>query len=342
MALAFADAPRIGFVGGADRQRVVIHHREVGLGGKPEQIEKLQAAARAVDLPVGQVVGGQGAQGSLAGRIEVHERAVVFQRQHGVIGVLRIQIGQLQARGQSLGVEAHRLFKGGDASRKVALGEGVAQLFPKQSPAAFGRRIVRRGQPWQQALKRGRDAGRLSRLFVGGAQVVQRRLVRRVVLEDLFQHIGGVGKVADFHLQLGHFSPAPGPLAGIFHSAGDPLRGGDGIAHGAVATLQVEQLFQQRDMGRDDRLHHRGSVEIGGARRVLVAQGQLQIPDLLEDLDLLLLIGGRLGHPAQRARRFELVAALDSEIGKRAQGLRVARGEAQGCFVQGRRALGAA
>ena len=91
------------------------------------------------------------------------------------------------------------------------------------------------------------------------------------------------------------------------------------------------------------RLHgfeHRRRLDVSRASRFLVAQGELKIADLLEDLHALVVVGRGLGHAAQGARGLQLVAAFDGQVGQRAQGLRVAWRKTQGRFVQGRGALG--
>jgi hypothetical protein len=80
------------------------------------------------------------------------KRAVVLQRQGRVVGVLRVQLGQLQARRQAFGVEEHGLLQGGDAGPEIAIRHGVPHLLPQRGPAALGRRIRGRGQAGQQSL----------------------------------------------------------------------------------------------------------------------------------------------------------------------------------------------
>ena len=77
---------------------------------------------------------------------------MVLQRERGVVGPLGVELGQVQARRQALGVHGDRLLQSGDRGVLIPAGDGVAELLPQGRAVVFRFPVRGRRQAGQELL----------------------------------------------------------------------------------------------------------------------------------------------------------------------------------------------
>ena len=245
------------------------------------------------------------------------------------------RIGQGLAGRQVVGIEGDHQLEGFDGGAGIARAHQLAMAQPQPSTTGAGvglgtgRRQVGEhpGQTLGERVARRQPIGQVAKRRQGG-------FVLGIFGERLLEQVRRLPHVPALGHQQGCVAPPPGALPRVLHEIDQRQREASRALGIACLSVHLHHLLDERDLVVRRRAFGSQCLAVGGERLGTIVEVDEQITETLVGLAPLSSIGGRLGNAPQVAGRLLLLAAFESEVGERPQGVQVSAAQVERRFVE--------